>query len=959
MRNRVSWQGKRSHSLGGAVLAFGALIVALVAVPILLISEGGSPIPRDGLHRLRVLAATHQGFDTRIVTSWMVHGALVLAWVTWAWMVVCIFIEIHSWATGRTPMRLPGSRTMQALAACLVGTSLATISIRTTLPPPTPVQRASMVASAPRSSGSTDLRVIDDYGFRPLSLEPQMNPQLATSHSNVEVRLTNENVRESEDVPVPQPIHTVSGRETLWSIAEDHLGSARRWRELATLNYSVPQYDGGSLTESHWIRPGWRLVLPSPLTTSPGQETAPESATSATELSTLRTSQHAGADVGSPTSNRGTGGPTDWIAEVQRAGEAPLPLVGAGLLGAGVVSLLSRMRRTQQRRRSEGSLIRLPGPTLAPMERRLRRGDGQDTLRAIEESLKLFRQVCIEMGTKVPIVRGIEAHSDEIELVVDRPMDSETVRHPFEVRPGRTAAFIAKEEIPNGLAGSHNPFPTLVTIGSGPEGPQLVNLEATGSVAVVGDPTDCEDAICAVALEMATSYWAGQFDLVVVGFGNELTRFDRVLGNSDLEMVIDQVHYRRLNGEALLSASSYESFCHARVFEDSDTWDPLIVVCGPGIGGAARAELLRAASDPRIGTAIVALGPGIPSSQIWNVSGKGQSFTTDIFGSPTTSQRITPAEIADIGSLVDTARNYESVDFRAQPYAAMSIPVPTQHFEISPRIQGETTESDLNGKRSEMNCVDIAGTSTGSEAIEVVVSVLGPVEIHGAEHEFTRAWAKELVVYLAMHPNGVSNDAWATALWPDRLMASSSLHSTASVARRSLGHGREGQDHLPKAHGRLRLAESVSTDWAQFLRLSDGNSLSNWRRAMELIRGRLFDGIRSSDWPILEGIAPAMEATIVDVAGRLAGAYLQQGDARGAEWAARKALQVSPYDERLYRMLLRAADTAGNPAGVESVMSELVRLVADEVEPFDSVHPSTVELYQSLSRRQSMATSQR
>ena len=35
------------------------------------------------------------------------------------------------------------------------------------------------------------------------------------------------------------------------------------------------------------------------------------------------------------------------------------------------------------------------------------------------------------------------------------------------------------------------------------------------------------------------------------------------------------------------------------------------------------------------------------------------------------------------------------------------------------------------------------------------------------------------------------------------------------------------------------------------------------------MRARLFDGLRSSDWPILEGIAPAMEATIVDVAGRL------------------------------------------------------------------------------------------
>ena len=48
---------------------------------------------------------------------------------------------------------------------------------------------------------------------------------------------------------------------------------------------------------------------------------------------------------------------------------------------------------------------------------------------------------------------------------------------------------------------------------------------------------------------------------------------------------------------------------------------------------------------------------------------------------------------------------------------------------------------------------------------------------------------------------------------------------------------------------------------------------------------------------------------------------------------------------------MRAADLAGNPAGVESVMSELVRLVADDIEPLDSVHPSTMELYRSLTRR--------
>jgi DNA-binding SARP family transcriptional activator len=68
---------------------------------------------------------------------------------------------------------------------------------------------------------------------------------------------------------------------------------------------------------------------------------------------------------------------------------------------------------------------------------------------------------------------------------------------------------------------------------------------------------------------------------------------------------------------------------------------------------------------------------------------------------------------------------------------------------------------------------------------------------------------------------------------------------------------------------------------------------------------------------------------------------------------------VSPYDERLYRMLMRAADLGGNPAGVEAAMAQLVGLVADDIEPLDSVHPSTMDLYRSLTRRRTQSATTR
>ena len=187
--------------------------------------------------------------------------------------------------------------------------------------------------------------------------------------------------------------------------------------------------------------------------------------------------------------------------------------------------------------------------------------------------------------------------------------------------------------------------------------------------------------------------------------------------------------------------------------------------------------------------------------------------------------------------------------------------------------------------------------------------MLGPIEIRGAARGFTRAWARELVVYLAMHPNGASNESWATALWPDRVMAPSSLHSTASVARRALGQTQDGRDHLPRSHGRLQLSSSVTTDWDRFVRLADSPDPEQWRSALELIRGRPFEGLRSTDWPILEGIGPAIEAAVVDLSGRSAGIYLGANRPQDARVGSSQGTAGEP----LRRTAVPDASASGGP----------------------------------------------
>jgi DNA-binding SARP family transcriptional activator len=258
--------------------------------------------------------------------------------------------------------------------------------------------------------------------------------------------------------------------------------------------------------------------------------------------------------------------------------------------------------------------------------------------------------------------------------------------------------------------------------------------------------------------------------------------------------------------------------------------------------------------------------------------------------------------------------------------------------------------------------LEMSGLDPADHAVaEVEVAVLGPSEIRGAASGFSRSSAVELVAYLAMHPGGVANDAWATALWPDRLMAPATLHSTASAARRGLGRAADGTDHLPRSHGRLKLGPSVSTDWSAFQALARSPDPERWEQALGLVRGRPFEGLHHAEWTVLEGFVAEIEERVAELAAALADTRLETGRPRAAMAAARRGLLVSPYDERLYRRLLRCADSDGHPAGVERVMAELLaHLDGPPAVPghaFDLavVHPKTASLYASLSRRRRLA----
>jgi DNA-binding SARP family transcriptional activator len=213
--------------------------------------------------------------------------------------------------------------------------------------------------------------------------------------------------------------------------------------------------------------------------------------------------------------------------------------------------------------------------------------------------------------------------------------------------------------------------------------------------------------------------------------------------------------------------------------------------------------------------------------------------------------------------------------------------------------------------------------------------------------------ARELVVYLAFHREGVRHGDWALALWPERSVSAATVYSTASDARRALGRKADGRLRLP-CGPRISLDESVGTDVDRFIAsVRSGDYMG----AARLVRGPLFGDLRRIDWALLDGTQAHVESLVTQAVLEGAADLLHYGRPADSESMVRSGLVVSPYDERLYRALLLALAAQGNRVRLRAAMAQLLAVAIEESVPLPvgrwetglaALHPETTTLYQEL-----------
>lgn len=201
-----------------------ALLALLVGLPAVLLALGWGPTP-SGLDGWWVALTTpDDGHLTVLVLK-------VAAWIVWGLLAITIVTEGVAALRGLEAPKLPGLRWSQAPARRLVAAALLLfITV-----PAAGIETASAVPDSPSPVAS-----------------PTVTAAPQTSKSE---RQTPSAVALSADAPAPLT-HTVKRGETLWSIAEHHLGSGSRYPEILKLNHELLR------GKAQFLRPGWVLTLP-------------------------------------------------------------------------------------------------------------------------------------------------------------------------------------------------------------------------------------------------------------------------------------------------------------------------------------------------------------------------------------------------------------------------------------------------------------------------------------------------------------------------------------------------------------------------------------------------------------------------------------------------------------------------------------------------------------------------
>ncbi|MGW3652254.1 BTAD domain-containing putative transcriptional regulator [Streptomyces sp. NPDC000878] len=952
---------RRRRSFGDfvkALLAFVALAVLLVGVPYALALTIGWPFP-DGTPSLDWL-------QEEITVNTFLGVLGVIVWIAWAQFTACVLVEIKAALSGvGMPGRVPGAGPSQLLARQLVAALLLVGATAASLTPGLSQlghsyddNQRGTVASAQATPGGSLSGIFAQQQEQAATTAAALGQQAADAASHAEVGGPSVKAGDTKYYRIQPP----EGRhhDSLWEIAERHLGDGRRYGEIYQLNKDRVQPDGSRLSEASLIRPGWIMQMPgdarggdlvdmsSTATPDAGSTVSPQVAQ---QINTYaQTGDHAQGTGGgqqggtasldtnttrisipkqqSPTATpavhheqpgQHAAAETVTSAESSDAGFSfglPEALVGAPLLAAGLLGALGRRRRQALWQSALGAVggrrgMEPPTPTGAAADAQdaLLIGADPEGVRLLDRSLRGLAASLAGESRPLPTVYAAWLSNGDLHLQLAQPAGKPPA--PWQLGQDQTFWLLSRTDAERYEdVDTAAPYPGLVSLGTMDDSRLLLNLESVpGIVSLSGSESDRAAVFASVAAELATNGWSDRMTITLVGFGQDLTPLapNRLRHLDDIEALVETMEAETRQRRGALGAAGHDSVLTGRTGPAQHTrWAPHLVLLAaePSADDAVKlAELAADASRLGIGYLVGTDSGDLPGAA-WEmeITSEGK-LLAPLLGLELDAQTLPVAQQRAIVELF--------VD--ADPEHAPDGPAPTPPFLVDISEQGRPA---------------------------VYARLVGPYEIIGLDTpDGERSPLQhEALALLLLHREGVHPRVLASALWP-RGVTDDVREALLDRLRVWLGTDPDGTPRLATdANGRLTLAKSVVSD-LDVLRSLYHEGTQGRGADSRVVRGRLLtDALALVRGPLLadrpegrygwlshEIIDAQLPLLVADIGLALSEFHLVKNRAERAIEALDAALNSAPGDERLWHELLRATHTTGDTDKLQQVAADLIR----------------------------------
>ncbi|WP_419918553.1 LysM peptidoglycan-binding domain-containing protein [Candidatus Poriferisocius sp.] len=733
--------------------------------------------------------------------------------------------------------------------------------------------------------------------------------RLEETKSNEDIIIEKNNQTNSSSIKLSSTKVTVQEGDTLWNLANQYFNDPEKWVTIFNSNRDI-------IDDPNIIVPGWELTIPVDNYQSEVLLN-PELPIEVSEELIKFTAPVMAYTEAKPVVV--TNVPSTIELEKESTFNAQVAFIvgGLGIFTSSLIWFLARIRRNYTQHLSNKRIPILPTTETLQIEQQLETISEHDSAIFLDASLRIL----FSNNSPSPEIIGVNIDSNSVSILLSKPTKAP---NGFIANEDNSIWKLSKNMTPKYLLkeaeGISPALPTLVTLGKGPNGEFLLNLEHTSTLNLKGDSQAIKDMCKAIAIQLASSHLADLLTVICVGFAQDLSEFERIICVDDVSSAIEKIIYQLRQNQAILG----DDFLFDYTSTDNNKSHHPVVVLIPDKLTEGEARRFLEIYDPSISI----VGHGL-NDAIWTGKFDDSGLLLEPIGLKLEPHGLSDNAVTMIAEMVSSAKS---------THDAVLETAPTQE-------EAEIEKSTSMLEQSLMN---------------IEVRVLGTVDILGTLQPFASRRALDLVVYLAFHPEGADRDQLKTHIWPpDDPPSESTFSNTVSRARKALGVDSDGQPYLPRVNskGIYQLRPEVETDVGQFETLiaaarsdTSEEGTKQLKKALQLVRGTPFTGGATNLYRWADfGLRTYIDCMVDTAAHELAERCIVSGDAEGARRAALTSLRLVGICEQCYYWRLRAA--TGNPTEARQVMAELVGLLRRESNKFevnDLISPDLLQLYKRL-----------